>query len=65
MKDLKADIWFPTLVWYKNMQTNLDTLTRYALTLKDNTKGTNLSNYGGWQSENTILPAEHVELLIE
>ena len=65
MKDLKADIWFPTLVWHKMMQTDLDVVTRYALTLRDNTKGTSLSNYGGWQSENVVLPLEHVSLLIE
>ena len=65
MSDLKADIWFPTLVWYKQMTVNLNAVTQYALALKDNTKGTSISNYGGWQSENTVLPPEHVELLIE
>ena len=53
--DLKADIWFPTLVWHKKLSSNLDALKTYALTLKDNTKGTKLSNYGGWQSEGTVF----------
>ena len=37
MEDLKADIWFPTLIWHKKVTAPIKEVTKYALTLKDNT----------------------------
>ena len=44
-----ATVIFPTIIWKHTIKCDLDS-SRHILKLKDTTEGVSLSNYGGWQS---------------
>ena len=51
--DIKADLWFPTVVWnYQLKQINNAELRDYVINFRQEDPGKTASNYGGWQSRN-------------
>ena len=51
--DIKADLWFPTVVWnYQLKQINNAELRDYVINFRQEDPGKRASNYGGWQSRN-------------
>lgn len=49
--------WFSTPVWESEIKNiNNQEIKEYCLYLKDNTKGVNISNKGGWHSSEILLP---------
>lgn len=62
--ELKAHVWFPTLIWQatlpENEKTILSEMKNYILSEKEkNPDGVKKTNYGGWQSKNyNVFPEE-------
>ena len=53
--DIKADLWFPTVVWnYQLKQINNAELRDYVINFRQEDPGKKASNYGGWQSLSLI-----------
>jgi uncharacterized protein (TIGR02466 family) len=49
--------WFSTPIWESEVNNiNNQEIKDYCLYLKDNTKGVNISNRGGWHSSEILLP---------
>lgn len=49
--------WFSTPIWESEVKNiNNQEIKDYCLHLKDNTKGVNISNRGGWHSSEILLP---------
>jgi uncharacterized protein (TIGR02466 family) len=49
--------WFSTPIWESEVKNiNNQEIKDYCLYLKDNTKGVNISNRGGWHSSEILLP---------
>jgi uncharacterized protein (TIGR02466 family) len=49
--------WFSTPIWESEIKNiNNQEIKDYCLYLKDNTKGVNISNRGGWHSSEILLP---------
>lgn len=49
--------WFSTPIWESEIKNiNNQEIKDYCIYLKDNTKGVNISNRGGWHSSDIILP---------
>ena len=49
--DIKADLWFPTVVWnYQLKQINNAELRDYVINFRQEDPGKRASNYGGWQT---------------
>jgi uncharacterized protein (TIGR02466 family) len=49
--------WFSTPIWESEVKNiNNQEIKNYCLYLKDNTKGVNISNRGGWHSSEVLLP---------
>ena len=50
---MKADLWFPTVIWNSELkQINNSELKEYVIKLKaQDEQGKIASNYGGWQSK--------------
>ena len=49
--------WFSTPIWESEVKNiNNQEIKDYCLYLKDNTKGINISNRGGWHSSEILLP---------
>lgn len=49
--------WFSTPIWESEVKDiNNEEIKEYCLWLKENTKGTTISNRGGWHSSDIVLP---------
>ena len=49
---LKADLWFPSIIWCGKLEVDTAWLKTYADNLrKADPKGHSVSNHGGWQSK--------------
>ena len=66
---MKADPWFPTIIWQGDLkQVNNVELAEYVNKLQQESAGRRVSNYGGWQSEAQDLLAQKpvgVEVLLQ
>ena len=51
--NIKADLWFPTVVWnFQLKEVNDAELRDYVINFRQDDPGKKVSNYGGWQSRN-------------
>ena len=54
---IHQESWFSTPIWESEVKNiNNQEIKDYCLYLKDNTKGVNISNRGGWHSSEILLP---------
>lgn len=52
---MKLNYYFPTPIWWDNLNFDNDTLLQYCLDLqKQDPSGRELSNFGGWQSQDLL-----------
>ena len=56
MEDISETLWFPTPIWIINdIKIDQSELKNYVLSIKEkDKKGRNLTNYGGWQSQQFV-----------
>lgn len=57
---MNTDYYFPTPIWWQDTNVDLQPLHELYSSLRKTDVGRQLSNYGGWQS-NDILPNDNVE----
>jgi uncharacterized protein (TIGR02466 family) len=65
---MKAELWFPTPIWYGELNFNIDAVKDKCLELRKlDPNGRAASNAGGWQSNDVSLSdyAEFADLLLE
>lgn len=55
---MNTDYYFPTPIWWQDTPINLDPLRALCSKIKETDKGRQMSNFGGWQS-NDILVGDH------
>lgn len=59
---MNLDLYFPTPVWWEDIAINNDEILNFCYdTRKKDPNGRQMSNVGGWQSQD-IAPGEHTEL---
>jgi uncharacterized protein (TIGR02466 family) len=54
---MQLEMWFPQPVWFKDYETDFSEALAYIEELKKNTPGRQVSNIGGWQSEDVDIKA--------
>ena len=63
--ETKAEILFPNLLWKSEIKTDVDSFARQILSAKDNDKGVDISNAGGWQSKPQDISKTNIQFLID
>ena len=47
---MNLDLWFPTPTWWVDLDENIENIEKECNTIRSTDSGRELSNYGGWQS---------------
>lgn len=65
MFDIKADIWFASIVWQTKLKINNDPLVKCAKEMKLYSDGVTYTNQGGWQSKSVGNEVKEIDTFVK